>query len=117
MRDENDSAETIRLIGEVLLRHGGEALRNGAAAAEVAQGWLDAGFDDPEEVDAWLRARCFSATDAHALEVAGFTPEQAAILTRAGTASYEDTIGYKLARGDLSYDEARRIITSEFWNS
>ena len=117
MRDENDLAETIRLIGEVLLRHGDEAMKNGATAAEAARAWLDAGFDDPEEVEDWLRARCFSATDAHALEVAGFTPEQAAILTRAGTASYEDTIGYKLTRGDLSTDEARRIITSEFWNS
>jgi hypothetical protein len=115
MPDDNDLAETIRRIGEVLARHGEQAL-NGAAVAEVAEGWLDAGFDDPEEVDDWLRARCFSAGGAEALERAGITPEQAAIRTGAGTASYEDTIGYKLTRGDLSFDEARRIITSAFWN-
>ena len=115
MPNENDSAETIGRIAEVLVRHGETALRGGAAEA-MAQQWVDAGFDDPEEVDDWLRARCFSAAGTQALEMAGFTPEQAAIRTRAGTSSYEDTIGYKLTRGDLSFDEARRIITSEFWN-
>ena len=114
MSDDNNLAETIRLICEVLARHGEQAL-NGAAPAEVAEGWLNAGFDDPEEVDDWLRARCFSAVGAQSLEMAGLTPEQAAIRTVAGTASYEDTIGYKLTRGDLSFDEARRIINSEFW--
>jgi hypothetical protein len=117
MPDKNDSAETIGRIAEVLARHGEAALGGGAAEA-VAQEWIEAGFDDPEEVDDWLRARCFSASGAETLEMAGFTPEQAAIRTRAGGASGdEDTIGYKLTRGDLSFDEARRIITSEFWNS
>jgi hypothetical protein len=115
MTNENDLSETIRLIGEVLARHGEQAL-NGAAVADVAEEWVNAGFDDPEEVDDWLRARCFSAAGAQSLEMAGLTPEQAAIRTGAGTASYEDTIGYKLSRGDLSFDEARRIITSAFWD-
>jgi hypothetical protein len=117
MPDENDFAETIRRIVELLARHGDAALKNGTAAADVAQEWIDAGFDDPEEVDDWLRARCFNARGARDLEMAGLTPEQAAIRTRAGTSGDEDTIGYKLTRGDLSFDEARRIITSEFWNS
>jgi hypothetical protein len=115
MTDENDLSETIRRISEVLARHGEQAL-SGAAPAEVAGQWVDAGFDDAEEVDDWLRARCFSADGAQALEMAGITPQQAAIRTVAGTASYEDTIGYKLTRGDLSFDEARRIITTEFWS-
>jgi hypothetical protein len=109
-------AETIRRISRVLERYHGPALGD-APAARVAQEWIDAGFDDPEEVDDWLRARCFRADGARALEAAGITPEQAAIRTQAGSSSYEDTIAYKLARGDLSFDEARRIITSEFWNS
>ncbi len=118
MRDDSRSLrdEKLRRVGEVLERHGGAALGDASALA-VAREWLDAGFDDPEEVDDWLRARCFKADDARTLEAAGITPEQAAIRTVAGAASYEDTIGYKLTHGDLSFDEARRIITSDFWNS
>lgn len=116
MVDDNNSAETLRRIGEALERHG-EAALGEASPIDVAQEWIDAGFDDPEEVDDWLRARCFRADGARTLEAAGLTPEQAAIRTQAGAGeSYEDTIGYKLIRGDLSFDEARRIITSEFWN-
>lgn len=116
MVDGDESAETISRISLVLEQRG-EAALGGAPAVEVAQAWIDAGFDDPEEVDDWLRARCFRADGAHALEMAGITPEQAAMRTQAGTADYEDTIGYKLTHGDLSFDEARRIITSEFWNT
>ena len=111
-----EQSETIRLICEVLDRHGGEAL-GGATTEEVAQKWIAAGFDDAEEVDGWLRARCFEAARAQALEAAGFTPEQAALRTRAGTTDYEDTIAYKLNNNDLSINEARRIITSAFWDS
>ena len=116
MVDGDDSAETMSRISLVLERHGKMAL-GGAPAVVVAQAWIDAGFDDPEEVDDWLRAGCSNADGAHALEMAGITPEQAAIRTQAGTADYENTIGYKLTHGDLSFDEARRIITSEFWNT
>lgn len=115
-KQDTEQAEAVRLICEALSRHGAGAL-GGRAAAEVARGWIDAGFDDAEEVDDWLRARCFEAERAQALEAAGFTPEQAALRTKAGTAGYEDTIAYKLNHNDLSFDEARRIITSEFWNS
>ena len=112
-----EQADTIRLIRAVLAEHKEEALGHAAATEEVARQWIDAGFDDPEEVDGWLRARCFSPERAQALEAAGFTPEQAALRTTAGTAPYEDTIAYKLSHNDLSLNEARRIITSEFWNS
>lgn len=111
-----EQTETIHLICEVLGNHGGEAL-GGASTEEIAGQWIAAGFDDAEEVDGWLRARCFSAERAQALEAAGFTPEQAAFRTKAGAADYEDTIAYKLNNNDLSINEARRIINSAFWDS
>lgn len=109
--------ETIRLISEVLDEHNPDALVGGVTLKEAAHRWVDSGFDDPEEIEAWLLARCFGASHAQALEEAGFTPEQAGLRTKAGTADYEDTIAYKLSRNDLSFDEARRIINSLFWNS
>ena len=113
---DSEQAEIIRHISDVLEHHGYPALE-GRAAEQVAEEWLDAGFADPEEVDDWVRARCFKADSAHALEMAGITPAQAAIRTTQGTAEYEDTIGYKYARDDLSIDEAKRIVASDFWNS
>ncbi|MDQ1522314.1 MAG: hypothetical protein QOE47_238 [Pyrinomonadaceae bacterium] len=110
-------AALIRLIGETLRQHGGDALPGGASPDAAAQAWLDAGFTDAEEVGDWLDARCFAPRQAAALEVLGFTPEQAARRTRAGITDYEETIAFKLSRGDLSLEEARRIITSDFWNS
>lgn len=113
---DKEQAETIVRICRVLEQHGEDALHN-AQAEEVAQEWIDAGFDDPEEIEGWLRARCFAPQRAQALEAAGFTPEQAALRTKAGTADYEDTIAFKLNRNDLSLNEARRIITHAFWDS
>jgi hypothetical protein len=103
-------------IIEVLRKHI-EDSSDGAVLEETAGEWLDAGFTDAEEVEEWLRARCFNAAHAQALELAGLTPEQASLRTCAGTGGYEDTIAYKFAHDDLSLDEARRIITSHFWNS
>lgn len=110
-----EHTELIRPLCAVLDRH--EEALSGGATEEVARQWIEAGFDDPEEVEAWLRARCFEAYRAQALEAAGFTPEQAALRTKAGTADYEDTIAYKLNHNDLSLNEARRIITHAFWDS
>ena len=116
MPPTNEDDAGLRALADALARHGGAAL-GGATPQEAARRWLDAGFDDPEEVEEWLLARCFDAAGAHALERAGITPQQAAARTTAGTPGYEDTIGYKLTRGHLTFDEARRIITSDFWNS
>jgi hypothetical protein len=113
---EDSVEKSVLNIAAVLRGFGPEA--TGVRAAEsVAREWFDAGFEDPEEVEDWLRARCMDASGAQSLERAGITPEQAATLTTAGTSGIEDTIGAKLVRGELSFDEARRIITSEFWNS
>ena len=95
--------------GELSAHNGAEPPQHDAAA------WLDAGFDDADEVAAWLDAGCSDPAHAAALEQAGFTPEQAATRTDAGHGD-ADTVARKLARGDLSLAEARRIITSDFWN-
>jgi hypothetical protein len=78
--------------------------------------WIEQGFDDPEEVEAWISAGCVEAAQARRLDDAGITPEQAALRTTAGASDADDTLGRKLARGELSLEEARRIITREFWN-
>ena len=116
MADHPDDQEIVRRISEILESHGSLALGE-TSAADAAQEWVEAGFEDPEEVDDWLTARCFKADVAHTLESSGITPEQAAIRTTAGTADYEDTIGYKITNRALSIEEAKRIITNHFWNS
>ena len=106
----------IQAISDLLKQHG-VAVDNGAARAEEASKWLAAGFDDAEEVDEWLRAKCFTAEHAQKLEAAGITPAQSALLTKAGAKDYQETIAYKTFKGDLSLDEARRVIESEFWKT
>jgi hypothetical protein len=112
-----DSA--VRPIREMLRRHGDDddALAGRASLDAAARAWLEAGFADPEEVGDWLAARCFDPRHARALEDAGVTPEQGALRTRAGRAGDEETIAYKFAHGDITLEETRRIITSDFWNS
>ena len=107
--------ESARAVAEVLARCGGAAARAGSPD-EAAREWIEHGFDDAEEVEGWLAAGCFEAAAARRLEEAGITPEQAALRTAAGDPAVEDTLGAKLARGELSLAEARRIITREFWN-
>ena len=114
--DKDGDQEIVRDIAAALRRFGPPETDENAAES-VAREWFDAGFEDPEEVEDWLRARCDTAQVALGLERAGITPQQAAIRTTAGTDASEDTLGSKLASGALSFDEARRIITSEFWNS
>lgn len=115
MADIPDTQDIIRAIVAVLQTHGADVTGVRSPVA-VAHEWMDAGFEDAEEVEAWIKARCFDAAAAWRLEGAGITPEQAGIHTTAGAGGYADTLGFKLTRGDLSFDEARRIITSEFWN-
>ena len=115
MRGDRDE-ENLRDIAAVLARSGPRAT-GGRAAEASAREWLEEGFDDAEEITDWLRARVFDAAGARRLEDAGITPEQAAGRTTAGTDDAEDTLGSKLVKGELSFEEARRIITDEFWNS
>ncbi len=113
---QQEQDENVNEIASVILRHG-DAAHRGHSPEEVALEWLKAGFDDAEEIEEWLGARCFTQAGAQALERAGITPAQAALRTTAGASDYEDTLGYKTTSGDLSFDEARRIITNLFWNS
>ncbi|HVF54530.1 MAG TPA: hypothetical protein VM934_00190 [Pyrinomonadaceae bacterium] len=115
-RQHSGDAEILRELSAVIRRYPAAAIGE-TTVEEVARRWLDAGFEDAEEVEDWLRARCFTADGAQQLENAGITPQQAGINTSAGSGNYEDTLGYKLIKGDLGFDEARRIITSEFWDS
>ena len=113
MRPTEDIIEEIARA----LERCGEPATRGEPPASVAREWAAAGFDGAEDVEDWLRARCFKASGAKALDDAGLTPEQAAIRTREGAADYEDTIGFKVSNGDLSTDAARRIATNSFWNT
>lgn len=73
-----------------------------------AHAWEEAGFTGAE-VDEWLKARCFQPAAARDLADAGVTPEDAREPTHFGAADYVDTIGYKVANGDLEVDEARQL--------
>lgn len=115
MAQDARDRETLRRISDALERCG-EAAHTGAPAESAAYRWLAHGFTDAEEIEEWLAARCFEPDRAHELERAGLTPAQAALRTDAGRGDYEDTIAYKFARGDLSLEEARRVVTSDFWN-
>lgn len=118
MKDEEQDARDVLTaeLAAVIEGHGPEAAA-GATPEAAAREWAAAGFDDPAEVAEWLAARCFAPRGARALDDAGVTPEQAAALTREGSAGYEETVGFKVARGDLSVEAARRIATSAFWNT
>jgi hypothetical protein len=115
MAQDAGDRETLRRIRDALERCGAAALAD-APAESVAYRWLAHGFNDAEEIEEWLAARCFHPDRAHELERAGLTPAQAALRTTAGRGDYEETIAYKFVHGDLSLEEARRIVTSDFWN-
>jgi hypothetical protein len=116
MKDEETEQRNLTArVREVIERHG-RAARGRMPLEEAARAWIDAGFEEAEEIDEWLSARCFEAGGAQRLELAGITPQQAAARTTAGRADYEETIGYKVTNGDLSLEEARRLITAAFWD-
>jgi len=64
----------------------------------------------PDEVQAWLDARCFNSGDAYELKAAGVTPAQASTLTGEGLGEYVDTLGYKVSNSDLSVEEVLAIL-------
>ena len=97
------SVDTIRRYGELAER--------GGAPEAAAQAWTDAEFDD-ETTARWLEARCFDAEAALALAELGVTPGQASARTRDG-GGYLDTIGFKVASGDLTARQgAARCMSS-----
>jgi hypothetical protein len=113
-RQTEDREEFLRAVSGILARRPEATAPTGAE--EAAREWAAQGFDDPEEVEAWLDAGCVEAAHARRLDDAGITPEQAALRTTAGASGTEDTLARQLSRGELSLEEARRIITREFWH-
>lgn len=87
--------------GEATIKRFGELADRGSDASVAAEAWTDAGFDD-EMTARWLAARCFDPQAARALAEAGVAPEQTAKRTRDGGGDYADTIGFKVASGDLT---------------
>jgi len=114
--DNTDRTDLRQRIAQVLSHYGGQAT-GGEPPETIAGRWIAAGYDDEEEVADWLAARCFEPETAARLERTGITPEQAHLRTAEGRRDYEDTVAYKLSQNDLTIEEARRIITSDFWNS
>jgi len=69
---------------------------------------------DYDDYTAWMEiADCHSAIAAEALAAAGITPEEAALVVDSGKGDYAATIGYKVAQGDLSVDEALEEVTQQ----
>ena len=112
---ESNKSTAVGAITELLERYGQHETKD-ASMAEQAKSWIDLGYDDPDEVELWLKARCFNAEGANMLDNAGITPEQAALTTTEGLSPMPDSIGFKVVNGELTVDEARRIVTREFWN-
>jgi hypothetical protein len=94
-------------IRDVIERHGYFAHRGDPDGAGEA--WEEAGFD-AGEVDEWLNARCFDPDAAEDLDDVGITPEIASSKTGAGNGSYFDTVGYKVAVGDLELEKACELL-------
>jgi hypothetical protein len=94
-------------IRDVIERHGQFA--HGGNPDDTAETWEGAGFAT-DEVDEWLQARCFDPNAARDLTDAGVTPEMARMKTSAGAGDYVDTVGFKVADGDLEVDEARELV-------
>ncbi len=87
------SPETISRFGDLADQVGDPA--------DAAKAWSNAGFDD-ERAAKWLEARCFDPQAARELDDLRVTPGQAASRTRDGKRNYRDTLGFKVASGDLS---------------
>jgi hypothetical protein len=94
-------------IHDVIEQHGDFA--HGGNPDLAAEAWAEAGFNAPE-VDEWLRARCFDAGAARDLADAGVTAAMAATRTDAGRGAYTDTVGFKVADGDIEVEEARELV-------
>ncbi|MFN8159608.1 MAG: hypothetical protein U0R52_00990 [Solirubrobacterales bacterium] len=94
-------------IRDVIERHGHFA--HGGNPDDAAETWAESGFS-ADEVEEWLSARCFHPSAARDLADAGVTPGMAATRTEAGAGDYTDTVGFKVADGDLEVEEARDIV-------
>jgi hypothetical protein len=98
--------------GPATIRRYGELAAPGGDPGAAARAWTQAGFDD-EATAEWLEARCFDPAAARALADLDVTAFQATKRTRDGKGEYIDTIGFKVARGDLTARQgAARCLSS-----
>jgi hypothetical protein len=94
-------------IRDVIERHGHFA--HGGNPDDAAETWAESGFE-ADEVEEWLRARCFHPSAARDLADAGVTADIAATKTETGRGDYVDTVGFKVANGELEVEEARDLL-------
>lgn len=94
-------------IRDIVVRHGHFA--HGGNPDDTAETWTEVGFQ-ADEVEEWLQARCFDPNAARDLADAGVTPEMARTQTSAGSGDYVDTVGFKVADGDIEVEEARDLV-------
>jgi hypothetical protein len=93
-------------IRDVVEAHGYFA--HGGNPDDTAETWAESGFE-ADEVEEWLRSRCFDPNAARDLADAGVTPEMARMKTSVGAGDYVDTVGFKVSDGDLEVEEAREL--------
>jgi hypothetical protein len=65
-------------------------------------------FQNPQEVDAWLRSRCYKPICAHQFKQRGITPEEASIVVIFN--SVLDTIGFHVSSKVMDYEEAEELL-------
>jgi len=94
-------------VRDVIERHGHFA--HGGNPEDTAETWVESGFE-ADEVEEWLRARCFNPSTARDLADCGVTADLARMKTSAGAGDYVDTVGFKASAGDLEAEEARDLV-------
>jgi len=94
-------------VHDVIERHGHFA--HGGNPDDTAETWTESGFE-ADEVEEWLKARCFNPSAARDLADCGVTAEMTQMKTSAGAGDYVDTVGFKVSVGDLEVEEARDLV-------
>jgi hypothetical protein len=94
-------------IRNVIQRYGRDA--HAGDPDGTADAWAEIGVS-AAEVEEWLHARCFNPSAAEDMTDAGIAPWMAMMKTDAGSGGYVDTVGFKVANGDLEVEEARDLV-------
>jgi len=108
VRMKNNYATEEQIAAIIQANDDGAFLTGGAPIEEIVNEWDGEGLT-VEEVEGYIAARVFRGEQAAQLKEAGITPEQAATRTGSdvGIGCYGDTLGHKVANGDLSVEEAK----------
>ena len=105
---KNNYATEEQIAEIIQANDDGAFLTGGAPIEEIVNEWDGEGLT-VEEVEGYIAARVFRGEKAAQLKEAGITPDQAATRTGAdvGIGCYGDTLGYKVANGDISVEKAK----------